>query len=336
MENKWLIRTTQNKILGPYPKLEILEFLQKESLNANDELTSGNGYWFYRKENELVEKYLYGDIPQGYNPISEAKSVLARRENPDKTSSINTSPANRTEVFKLEIGGAGLLPPVEDLEYPDLLLLQNSSTDSTAMINLPPIVAPIEKKIVPAKENIIIQEGEEGIYPKDDDLDYPDMKEIDSPLQSKNNDRDYVIEIAAPQSNAYNKSEKMEFEDKKQLSNDFNNEFEHDSGLTLIYCPLSRKNVEKSEREMKDENTQIIKKEKSKNTAKHTTSKEATRDALKLVKDAPLPPKIDHFQRTMPEHLKKRNDNYLMYIFVILVLIVLSLFFYYYRAILNK
>ena len=40
--------------------------------------------------------------------------------------------------------------------------------------------------------------------------------------------------------------------------------------------------------------------------------------------------------RSMPEELKKRNDNYLLYILIILVLIFMTLFFYYYRTILNK
>ena len=52
--------------------------------------------WFWLKEKDLVDKYLYGDVPQSYNPISESKSVLSKRENPDKTMSLNATPANKT------------------------------------------------------------------------------------------------------------------------------------------------------------------------------------------------------------------------------------------------
>ena len=46
MERNWLIRTTQNQILGPVAKAKLLEFLQKGALGLNDEVSSGNGYWF--------------------------------------------------------------------------------------------------------------------------------------------------------------------------------------------------------------------------------------------------------------------------------------------------
>jgi len=65
--------------------------MEKGALGLNDEVTSGNGFWFSLKEKDLVDKFLYGDIPQGYNPISESKSVLSKRENPDKTTSLNTA-----------------------------------------------------------------------------------------------------------------------------------------------------------------------------------------------------------------------------------------------------
>ena len=70
MERNWLIRTHQKQILGPVGKTKVIEFLQKGALGLNDEVTCGNGYWFWLKEKDLVDKYLYGDVPQSYNPIS--------------------------------------------------------------------------------------------------------------------------------------------------------------------------------------------------------------------------------------------------------------------------
>ena len=311
--------------------------MQSSSLDPNDELASGNGYWFYLKENDLVGKYLYGDVPQSYNPISEAKSVLAQRENPDKTSSINTAPANRIQLLKFELEGVGALPPIEDLEYPDIPLVDNNPIDLTAIINLPSVFVPFEKGLAQVKEHDTEQGSGEELYPEGDDLDYPDLKDTDSTFHLKNNDRNYKIEIGRSTSLARNEITSTNREDKKQLSTDFNNEFEHDSGLTLMYCPPPKKNTEIPEREVRDENIRISKKEKNKISIKNTVSKEVSGETLKLsAKDAPLPAKIDRLERTMPEHLKKRNDNYLMYLFVILVLIVLSLLFYYYGTILNK
>jgi len=68
-ERNWLIRTTQNQILGPVAKAKVIEFMEKGALGLNDEVTSGNGFWFSLKEKDLVDKFLYGDIPQGYNPF---------------------------------------------------------------------------------------------------------------------------------------------------------------------------------------------------------------------------------------------------------------------------
>ncbi|MBA2404606.1 MAG: hypothetical protein H0V66_07535 [Bdellovibrionales bacterium] len=57
-------------------KDKVVELYQNGSIKADDEICSGNGYWFFIRENELVEKYLLGNSTQSFNPISEAKDVL--------------------------------------------------------------------------------------------------------------------------------------------------------------------------------------------------------------------------------------------------------------------
>ncbi len=79
MNKNWLIRTKNNHILGPVSLEKIKTLLENRSLNSEDELCSGNGYWFSVKEDQLVEKYIYKEIPQSYNPITEAKTVVARK-----------------------------------------------------------------------------------------------------------------------------------------------------------------------------------------------------------------------------------------------------------------
>lgn len=76
MGKNWLIRTKSNHILGPVSKEKVLELYQNGSIKQDDEICSGNGYWFFIRENELVDKYLLGNSSQSFNPISEAKDVL--------------------------------------------------------------------------------------------------------------------------------------------------------------------------------------------------------------------------------------------------------------------
>jgi hypothetical protein len=76
MGKNWLIRTKSNHILGPVSKEKVAELYQNGSIKADDEICSGNGYWFYIRESELIDKYLKGSATQSFNPISEAKDVL--------------------------------------------------------------------------------------------------------------------------------------------------------------------------------------------------------------------------------------------------------------------
>lgn len=76
MGKNWLIRTKSNHILGPISKEKVLELYRNGSIKPDDEVTSGNGYWFFIRETELVERFLLGHEVQGFNPISEAKDVL--------------------------------------------------------------------------------------------------------------------------------------------------------------------------------------------------------------------------------------------------------------------
>lgn len=76
MEKNWLIRTKSNHILGPVSKEKVLELYKNGSIKPDDEVCSGNGFWFFVREDDMVNKYLLGDEVQSFNPISEAKDVL--------------------------------------------------------------------------------------------------------------------------------------------------------------------------------------------------------------------------------------------------------------------
>ena len=136
-EKIWLIRTKNKQILGPVSKNKIIQFLERKSLQPDDEITRGNGYWFHVKEQNLLDKYVFGDVPQEFNPICEAKTVVVKQEKPGNTSSFNPSNPNmgrRKEDTNEKIPGSA------DLAYPDV---NDGKTqlpepeDNTQMIQIP-------------------------------------------------------------------------------------------------------------------------------------------------------------------------------------------------------
>lgn len=76
IEKNWLIRTKSNHILGPVSKEKVVELYNNGSIKQDDEICSGNGYWFFVREDDLVSRFLLGKELQTFNPISEAKDVL--------------------------------------------------------------------------------------------------------------------------------------------------------------------------------------------------------------------------------------------------------------------
>jgi hypothetical protein len=76
MNKNWLIRTKSNHILGPVSKDKVIELYKNGSIKGDDEVCSGNGFWFFIREKDLIDKYLLANNRQPFNPISEAKDVL--------------------------------------------------------------------------------------------------------------------------------------------------------------------------------------------------------------------------------------------------------------------
>lgn len=370
-ERSWLIRTTQNQILGPVAKAKVLEFLQKGALGLSDEVCSGNGFWFSLKEKDLVDKFLYGDIPQGYNPISESKSVLSKRDNPDKTTSLNTAPANKTQVLKSAHEGPGIIPKSEDLEYPDITLISSTPVAATTTgledVKMPnqedlefpdiTIVArpsnpaahggldgiqthveaarPVEMKSRPAEKIEAPKDEGPVVYPKDDDLAFPDLDAL-AAVSEHEHDLDFKVNVP--------EAEPVKPAAVKRTSTELNNETSEDSNLTLVFNPQSH-NAPKAE--VKHEKLEALSLSKKASAHQHQPQHQPDKllherkvKASSQPKEQPkestkdLPKEVQ--ERVMPEHLKKRNDNYLLYLLVIIVLIILGLFFYYYRNILNK
>ncbi|MCK5073692.1 MAG: hypothetical protein KAQ98_09720 [Bacteriovoracaceae bacterium] len=77
MIKDWLIRTRGKKILGPVSKNKIIELVRNRSLSRDDEICAGNGFWFLVSEREYLERHLFGDISQKFNPITEAPDTIS-------------------------------------------------------------------------------------------------------------------------------------------------------------------------------------------------------------------------------------------------------------------
>lgn len=211
MNKNWLIRTRHNQILGPISKEKVLEFVEKGSLVPDDELSMGNGYWFSIKEKALLDKYLYGDLQQEFNPISEAPNVLTGENEGGNTASFKPRTNPLADVPRKSSSKdeheEELIPSDSDLEYPDMGDMFGED-DVTKVGNLPNITElnTIEPKPVAAKlptgplpVTIELAEDEEATLPNSGDLEYPDMGNLE---KSEEEDDDvtgeFVIENMTP------------------------------------------------------------------------------------------------------------------------------------------
>ena len=205
MEKNWLIRTQTHKILGPVSKAKILELVQKRSLADEDEVCPGNGHWFFIREKELVEQYLFGDLPSRFNPVSEApKNISGHDENwidaflkqmeggkPASRKAPQNSPAADVTLVKNlndikkdlaqldEIPDEDLsedsiqIPDSSDLEYPDMGDIQVDAPQIETMSVSSK--KPSNEGVVVASNNEVDDEEDIVKIPEDSDLEYPDM-----------------------------------------------------------------------------------------------------------------------------------------------------------------
>lgn len=111
MLKNWLIRTKSNHILGPISKAKTCELYKNGSIKPDDELCSGNGYWFFVKESNLIQRYLLGDEVQTYNPISEAHDALSS-QGQQTPSHATTKEDHHDDEVKM--------PTDDDLAFPDM------------------------------------------------------------------------------------------------------------------------------------------------------------------------------------------------------------------------
>lgn len=189
MEKKWLIRTYRKQILGPVTKDRVLSFIAKKALSGEDEISSGNGFWFYLREIDLVEKYLHNDEPQDFNPISEAASVLSKGipEAPPSEPA-DTGPV-LADTFVGSLGSMDFKKGIKEEEEEEEDKTENNQQQQEKEQE--------EEKNPPAADLEYPQMGEESDgetqLPPNEDLEYPTL---DGPQQTNlpaNDDLEYPV-----------------------------------------------------------------------------------------------------------------------------------------------
>lgn len=375
MDRNWLIRTTQFQILGPISKEKILEFYKKGALGPDDEICSGNGYWFSIKEKDLIEKYLTGDLPQSFNPISEAPTVVALKSAlGDQTSSLNRAmPSKASSPDQTLVLSTSILTDQNGL---------SSQSDATAVVSLKDLNTNKESEKVPNKSDL---EYPDMVVPKKDDLEYPDMVspkkddleyptlslDLDSPAPSKNSSEHsakdhspmkYPIPSATSlQSESTDpvhlpKDDDLAYPDMISSSkNEFKIDIKSDSGLKLELedkKPTAHEEATKTQfmatspgsaKAVLVGNEGVVKKSEEPVAKVHVKPQEERKllsERKKVAQKEVHPSKKAQQSRQNEEkpvapNLGKRNDTYFFFIIVLLILIILGVLFYY-QEILNK
>lgn len=173
MEKNWLIRTKNNRILGPISKRKVLELIDNKSIKGDDEVCSGNGYWFFVKEDLLVDKYIRSNEVQGFNPVQEAQTVVANGLEDEQQPTWNQ-------------GGASI-PSEDDLEYPEV---EEEAEDITLIgeVDISQLNSEPEIDDVAEEENLIqFAHPMDGL---DDDEENSEQDEDDAIIEPEDDDQD--------------------------------------------------------------------------------------------------------------------------------------------------
>lgn len=334
-QKNWLIRTKNKQILGPATKEKVIELIEKGSLTSEDEITCGNGYWFWVREKDLLEKYLYGDLLQTFNPISEAQDVLTAKTTPDGiTASIADGPQQVKETPHPQSAPNEQLPANDDLAYPDegdLAYPDMGGEDLTSqddeglektdpmILDVPPkrpsspkaqaksevtqeVKRPSKAELASpeASESPIAQEEDNFLYPSAEDLEYPEIEGEDS--------MELLDESEA----------EAELDDQTDPNVTIPSDLDQDQELIeteeeLLYEDEELEDVEDVEDvddEDEDDEEPVV-------ASDTPQSKKGRRKKRKIVEE------------------RKSNDRYLIYI-AIFIILAIGVVIYYYKSVLNK
>ncbi len=324
MEKNWLIRTRARQILGPVGKQKVLEFVEKGSLTGDDEISSGNGYWFCIKEKELLDKYIYGDLPQGFNPITEAPNVLTSNLNTENemTGSLNpnTMPKEKPPAPVEEPAQDDPInvPDGQDLDYPDM----GASSDK-------PVQVP---------------DSDDLAFPESTALDYPDMgagtieditmvgslptletasPKVEAPVIDKPSSAPSIghVEDQVPSTNEEGilpEGDDLDYPD-----------------MGVCAAPVDDDQTDPSI-EIPTPGTEDITKDDIVFSEVPEASSEVTPDLPDEIDETVKKKSKKKVKGTKTKKKSQRNDRYLLYVLVCLILIILYGAFYYFTNVINS
>lgn len=357
----WLIRTTQNQILGPVSKQKIIDLVRSGKLEEDDEVCSGNGYWFYIKEDDLVEKYLLGDIPQGFNPVYEMEPILTRKVKKDATSTMG---GGVQPVQPSDLDGDSILPDEDDLEYPDIEINidEDDDGDITMVGKIPSHLQSVESikvedvqtghpepqkvsaPVLPDKDiNLMgrtetIQDNEQsrpGKEPSDEDLEYPDLG-IDQNLIDQKL-KEVTGEVDIPNFAQEASSQEMVSESSPVEIFDDVDRFEDDGTMGELDDEPSDQEVRRKVKKKSKPTAEPKKKEvtkKKKKSAKSSEFKEVSSKGADDEIEKALSRNED--RRGHSRRGRRRGvDTYLILIVGSLIIILIAIIFYY-KKVLKK
>jgi hypothetical protein len=70
--DQWLVRTTENQIIGPCTKDQLVAMIREGALTIDDEVCSANNYWFFLHERDEVIGQIGIELPkQMYDQTNE-------------------------------------------------------------------------------------------------------------------------------------------------------------------------------------------------------------------------------------------------------------------------
>lgn len=118
VKKNWLIRTKDQSILGPISKEKLEQLIKNNSLALNDEVCSGNGHWFSISEADLVKRYVFDGVKQGFNPILDTKSIYNEIFDQDEFSIENKEEPRTKIIDENNDGEDAKFPSADDLSYP--------------------------------------------------------------------------------------------------------------------------------------------------------------------------------------------------------------------------
>jgi len=182
MEKNWLIRTKNNHILGPVSKNKIRELISNNSIKGDDEVCSGNGYWIYVREQELIAKYILENNSQSFNPVQEAEVVGAISpiesdlEYPDINAILSTDMLDLAVSASEENSEKKKVEPSEEHEEFKFEIPSSEPLTNKPIENID------DKEIIEDFSDTESEDIEQDLLPSEDDLEYPDDIAVVTPI----------------------------------------------------------------------------------------------------------------------------------------------------------